>query len=172
MPMRVIAKTLLLIITLLIAVQASLNPNAVQAQPGKFDLSLWVIPGDSSDRVKPGLENHLFLEVRNNTSSSITNIRFSASAPDNWAVIFNPPSLDSLSSGSTYTVDVTVTPPSDTSRRNYTVNLVATANETKAVTSQFLRVEGGFSIWVWVGIGVAGLVLILFIFIYLRFGRK
>jgi uncharacterized membrane protein len=172
MTMRVIARIWILILAICLTAQALLSVSSLEAQPGKFDLTLWVISGDSANRIKPGQENHMFLEVRNNTNSSITNIRFSANAPDNWTAAFNPPTLDSLSGGSTYTIDVTVTPPSDASRGDYTVNLIATANETRAVASQYLRVEGGFSIWVWAGIGIAGLVLIAFIFIYLRIGRK
>ncbi len=114
----------------------------------------------------------MFLQVRNNSNSLITGIRFSSNAPDNWKVVFNPASLDSLSSGSNYAVDVTVIPPGDTGNGNYTVSMIATANETRAVTSAFLRVQNGFSIWVWVGFGVVGLIIILFIFIYLRYGRK
>jgi len=170
--MKAMIKLIWLILPLLVLSQSLLVPAITQAQPGKYDLTLWVVPGDSADRVKPGQENHMFLQVRNNSNSPITGIRFSSNAPDNWRVVFNPPSLESLSSGSNYAVDITVIPPPDTGNGNYTVSLIATANETRAVTSAFLRVQGGFSVWVWVGFGVVGLIIILFIFIYLRYGRK
>jgi uncharacterized membrane protein len=172
--MRAIIKLIRLALPTLVLCLFLIGPVATQAQPGKFDLTLWVVPGpgDSTDMVKPGQEKHLFLEVRNNSNSPINGIRFSSTTPDDWKVAFSPQSLDSLSSGSTYAVDVTITPPPNTGNGNYTVSLIATANETRAVTSAFLRVEGGLSVWAWVGFGVIGLIIIVFILVYLRYGRK
>jgi uncharacterized membrane protein len=172
--MKAFIKTFWLMLPLLFLCQFLLGSLSAQAQPGKFDLTLWVVPGpgDSMDRTRPGQENHMFLEVRNNGNTPLTGIRFSSTTPDNWTVVFNPPSLDTLNIGSTYAVDVTVIPPANTGSGNYTVSMIATANETRAVTSAYLRVEGGLSIWAWVGFGVIGLIIIIFILIYLRNSRK
>lgn len=170
--MKRIGKLLWLISLLLILISVLIFPVLIKAQSGKFDLTLQVIPGDYSGKVTPGRDDHLFLEVRNNSNTSVTGLRFSASMPEGWKVAFNPPTLDSLNSGSTYTVDVTVTPPPNADNQNYTITFIATANETRAVTGYFLQVEGGTSNWLWVGAAVVALVIIGFIIIYLRFGRK
>jgi uncharacterized membrane protein len=148
-------------------------PAAVFAQapqPGKLDLTFY-ITGGYPNNITPGQANQQFAVIRNNGNTTLTNIRFSANAPQGWTVNFNPARLDSLDINSSNTIEVNITPSSGASKGNYNITLIADANETRAVTDAFLRVEGGISYWLWVGIGIAALVIIGFIIVFLRFGR-
>ena len=144
----------------------------VFAQEDKVDLSLRLLSGYYYKEVTPGSTTTLFMEVRNNGNTAITNIRLTAAKPEGWVVDFKPGSISYLSAGSSQTVDIDVTPHQNTVRGEYALTLLAEANETRTATSTILRVEDGFSLWLWVGIGVAALAIAGFIFIFLRFGRQ
>ncbi len=147
-----------------------LSAMPAAAQPGKLDLTLY-IAGPYPDPVTPGQDNHLFVTIRNNSNSPITHILFRSDAPEGWTVTFDPPGLDSLTENSSNTIDVNIVPPKSVENRDYNVTLIAEAAETRAVTSAYLRVEGGISYWLWIGIGIAVAVIIGFIIVFFRFGR-
>jgi len=149
-----------------------LSPGTVLAQEEKVDLILRLIPGDYYKKVTPGEENILYLEIHNAGNKPITNIRLSSDEPEGWVVKFKPISVDYLGASSLQTVDVNIKPPSNTTRGEYRINLIAEASETRKVISTFLRVETATSIWLWVGVAVAAVVVAGFIIIYLRFGRQ
>ena len=149
-------------------------PLLLQAQTapqGKTDLILNLV-GAFPGNVTPGQENHFFLQVRNNGNVTVSNIRFSAVAPEDWIVNFQPERLDSLSAGSSDTIDVTVIPDRLTDSGDYSISVYAEASETRTATSIFLSVEGVSSYWLWVGVGITALVIIGFIVVFLRYGRQ
>jgi uncharacterized membrane protein len=63
-------------------------------------------------------------------------------------------------------------PDKDADKGEYNVTLIADANETRRVTSIFVRVESASLFWVWVGIGIAALLIAGFVVIFMRFGRE
>ena len=63
-------------------------------------------------------------------------------------------------------------PDKDADKGEYNVTLIADANETRRVTSIFVRVESASLFWVWVGIGIAVLLIAGFVVIFMRFGRE
>ncbi|MFC1914698.1 NEW3 domain-containing protein [Chloroflexota bacterium] len=148
------------------------SPAVLLAQEDKVDLSLRVLPEYYYKEVIPGEDNVLFMEVRNNGDTEITNIRFDSDKPEGWVVDFEPSSIDSLGAGSSQTIDVKVIPGRDTDRGEYNLALIAEANETRTATSTMLRVENGSSYWLWVGLGVAAIAIAGFIIIYLRFAKE
>ena len=168
-------KGISLLLLVMILIPAILTPVPATAQatipPGEFDLILNVV-GVYDFTITPGKENHFFMQARNNGTSPLTNIQFSADMSEGWTVTFNPNLLDTLSPGSSYTVDVNVVPPRTVSSREFDITLIAESAETRAVTSVFLRVEGPNTFWLWVGVGITALVIIAFIIIFLRFGRQ
>jgi len=141
------------------------------AETEKVDLNLQLFPAYYPNELIPGQNNPTFIEVRNNGSIVLNNIRFSAIVPDDWVVEFNPSILETLTSGSSYTVDVNIIPPASANDQDYTITLVAEAEETRTVNTLYLRVENSFSLWAWVGLGIGALVVIAFIIVFLRFGR-
>jgi len=149
-----------------------LSPGTVLAQDEKTELTLRLMPGDYNRSVTPGEDNTLYLEVHNTGNKSITNIEFSSDGPEGWDIDFEPASIGYLGNGSQQTVNVSIRPAANTYKGRYQFNLIAEANETRRVTSIYLRVETFMSTWLWMGIAVAALVIGGFVIIYLRFGRQ
>ena len=153
-------------------ISVAYTSTVVLAQEAKVDLFLRMLPDYYYKEVIPGEENTLFMEVRNNGNIGISNITFNSDRPKGWIVNFEPKSIDYLSAGSSQTIDVKVTPSSDTSKEEYNLTIIAEATETRAAIGTILRVETGPSIWIWIGVGVTALVIVGFVFIFLRFGKQ
>ena len=142
------------------------------AQEDKVDLSLRLLADSYYREVIPGESTILFMEIRNNGTTVITDIKLRADKPEDWAVDFQPNSISYLSAGSSQTIDVNILPSQSANKGEYSITLLAEANETRSATSTILRVEGGPSFWLWIGIGVAALVIAGFVIVFLRFGRQ
>ena len=153
-------------------VSVAYTSSAVLAQEAKVDLFLRMLPDYYYKEVTLGEENTLFMEVRNNGNTGISNITFDSDRPKGWIVNFEPKSIDYLSAGSSQTIDVKVIPYSNSDKEEYNLTIIAEATETRAAIGTILRVETSPSIWLWVGLGVITLVIVGFIVIFLRFGNQ
>ena len=156
----------------LVGLGAMLSPWPILAQAEKTDLTLRLVSDSYYSRITAGEDKTIFLEIGNTGNKAVTNIRLYADLPEGWSVEFRPGLIDYLGPGSFQTVDVVIRPVSDATKGEYTVALIADANETRRVTSIFVRVESASLFWVWVGAGVAALVAAGFIIIFMRFGRQ
>lgn len=167
-PASLAALAILLIFTIPAAVSAG---GLLAAEESSVNLSLWILPEYRYKDISPGEANTIFMEVRNNGESEITDISFSADIPEGWAVKFVPESISSLSGGSSQAINITVTPEANAKRGDYTLTFIAKAAETQAADSTTLRVENGSLFWVWVGGGVAAAVIAGFVLVFLRYGK-
>jgi len=151
---------------------AVLSPCSILAQAEKVDLTLRLVSDSYYNKITAGKDKTIFLEVGNTGKKGITNIRLYADLPEGWTVEFRPGLIDYLGPGSFQAVDVILRPAGNTVKGEYTITLIAEANETRRATSIFVRVESASLFWVWVGAGVAALVIAGFILIFMRFGRQ
>jgi uncharacterized membrane protein len=126
--------------------------------------------GNYYDRIRAGEETGLYLEVRNQSDISITNIRFSAALPEGWSARFVPAELASLTAGSADTIEAFVTAP-ENAGGGYDVTFLAKADQTSAAASVYLNVKGGSTLWLWLGIGIGVIVIAGFILVFLRLGK-
>ena len=149
-----------------------LMPGTALAQEEKTDISLRLIPGDCNKEVTPGEETILHLEIHNNGDKPVTNIRFSSETPEGWDIEFDPAVIDYLGTGTFQTIDINVRPSKSAGRDGNNINIIAEANETRRITTVFLRVEPVSTIWTWIGIGVAILVIAGFVIVYRRYSRQ
>ncbi len=157
---------------LAVGLAAILSPCSILAQAEKVDLTLRLVSDSYYNKITAGKDKTIFLEVGNNGKKGITNIRLYADLPEGWNVEFRPGLIDYLGPGSFQAVDVILRPAGNAAKGEYTVALIAEANETRRVTSIFVRVESASLFWVWVGAGVAALVIAGFVIIFMRFGRQ
>jgi len=157
---------------LVVGLTAVLSPYSILAQAEKTDLTLIVVSDGYYNVLTAGQEKTIFLEIGNNGNTELTNIRLSADSPKGWAVEFSPGLIDNLAPGSFQTVDVILRPAVDAEKGEHNIALIAEANETRRVTSIYVRVESASLLWVWIGIGIAALAIAGFVFIFMRFGRQ
>ena len=157
---------------LAVGLTAVLCPCSILAQAEKIDLTLRLVSDSYYNRITAGQEKTIFLEIGNNGNTELTNIRLSEDSPKGWTAEFSPGLIDNLAPGSFQTVDVILRPAEDAAKGEYTIAVIAEANETRRVTSIYVRVESASLFWVWVGIGMAALVIAGFVFIFIRFGRQ
>ncbi|MCK4722365.1 MAG: hypothetical protein KAT75_03620, partial [Dehalococcoidia bacterium] len=81
-----------------------LLPCSILAQEEKIDLTLRLVSDSYYDRITPGRDITIFLEVGNNGNKAITNIRLYADLPEGWTAEFRPGLIDYLGPGSFQTV--------------------------------------------------------------------
>ena len=146
--------------------------NQILAQSDGVELTLRLLPGHYYIEITPGENKTLYMEIENSGNKAITNIRLFSDKPKGWIVDFRPESIDHLGAGSHQAIDVNVVADPDTNKGEYTLTLIAEADQTRTVTSIVLRVENAFSLWLWVGLGMGALVIAGFAILYRRFGRE
>src|SRR4030043_17239 len=157
---------------LAVVLTAVLWPCSMLAQADKTDLTLMVVSDGYYNVITAGEEKTIFLEIGNNGNTELTNIRLSADSPKGWTIEFSPGLIDNLAPGNFQTVDIIIRTAEDADEAEYTVALIAEANQTRRVKSIYVRVESASLFWVWVGAGIAVLVIVAFIFIFVRFGGR
>ncbi|OGO22855.1 MAG: hypothetical protein A2Z28_06335 [Chloroflexi bacterium RBG_16_51_9] len=156
---------------LVVGLMAVLWPCSILAQAEKTDLTLYVVY-DGYRSLTAGEERTMFLEVGNSGNRELTNIRLSADSPEGWTIEFSPALIDSLAPGSFQTVDILMRTADDAAEGDYNIAVIGQTNETRRVTSIYVRVESASLFWVWVGIGIAALLIAGFVVIFMRFGRE
>ena len=161
--------SLLLVITSLMTVAF---PNQMLAQGEKVELTLRLLPGYYHVEIIPGENKTLYLEIENSGSKAITNIGLFSDKPKGWVVDFKPESIGYLGAGNHQAIDVNVVADPDTDKGEYTLTLIADADQTRTVTSAVICVEDTFSLWQWVGLGMGVLVIAGFVILYRCFGRE
>ena len=149
---------------------SSLLPQISLAQ-NKTDLSLFLLPVGPNYRITAGEDNKYYLEVRNYGIEDVTNIVFSADAPDGWMVTFSPERLNNIAPGSLQTIDVYIRLSQDTAKGRHNITIIATANEIRKVANFEFEIKST-SYWLWVGAGVAVVVIVGFVLVFLRMGRR
>jgi uncharacterized membrane protein len=147
-----------------------LLPDPLLAQE-TGSLSLTLLPDEYDHEVTAGYESSFSLEVRNTGDENLTNIKLSANVAEDWIILFDPDSIDSLSAGSLQTVNVKIRPDLGMDNGEYKVTFIAEANETRKVESVWVKVKSS-SLWLWVIGGVAILVVAVFVFIYMRLNSQ
>ncbi|MFC2050867.1 NEW3 domain-containing protein [Chloroflexota bacterium] len=132
---------------LVVGLTAILSPCAILAQAEKVDLTLRLVSDSYYSRITAGEDKTIFLEIGNAGKKGLTNIRLYADLPEDWSAEFRPGLIDYLGPGSFQAVDMILRPADNTAKGNYTVALIAEANETRRVTSIFVRVESASLLW-------------------------
>jgi uncharacterized membrane protein len=147
-------------------------PSQLLAQGDRVELTLRLLPRYCYIEIIPGENKTLYLEIENSGNKAITNIRLFSDKPKGWIVDFEPESIGHLSAGNHQAIDVNVVADPDTDKGEYTLTLIAEADQTRTVTSTVLHVENAFPLWQWVGLGLGALVIAGFAILYRRFGRE
>jgi len=138
---------------------------------GSYDMELTTPTGLVSSRITAGSEKRLELTVRNTGSSELKNIRFSASKPRDWEVVFEPETLLVLMPGNTGNVHATVKAPRKTIAGDYVTNLTARTPEVTKEVAFRISVRTPILIgWLGVLIIIAAVGVVYYLF--RKYGRR
>lgn len=138
---------------------------------GTYELNFSTPSGRLNTEIVAGRDQKVTLEVENSGSAPINNINFSAQAPDNWSVSFDPKTIDILNPGEKRQLTATITASNKAIAGDYVVAMKATANE--AINQANFRVTVKTStLW-----GIVGLVIVLLVcagvyWVFHQYGRR
>ena len=119
-----------------------------------------------------GRDNFFSIEIQNNGSAPIDEIKLSSSKPEEWTIEFTPNRVDSLPSFDFQTIDVNIKPPPRTIAGDYQITLMATGEQATA-TSLVVRVTVETpTVWAWVGIIIVVIVVAGLVITFRQFSRR
>jgi uncharacterized membrane protein len=138
----------------------------------KFSFEMGTPTGNLNTDAVSGKVNHTTIQVRNTGSAAIDKLAFTATNPDGWIVTFSPTQIDSVGSGQTQQVDVSITPPGGkTVAGDYMINI--TANNGTLSKNLDLRVTVSTpTIWGFVGIIIVVVVIAGLAVLFIKLGRR
>jgi len=146
-------------------------PRPVLAQEKEFELFMRLVPYRYPIEATAGKDNSFSLEINNNGTEVITDLQLSSDKPEGWVIDIEPSSLDRLTPGSLYTVDVNIKPPPEAGRGEYEISFIAEASDLRKVEKAWVSVKLALK-WLWVIAGGILAVVIAFVLIYMRFSRQ
>jgi uncharacterized membrane protein len=125
-----------------------------------------------SNQGSAGQQTTQQLTITNGGTAPMTNVAVTASAPTNWKVSFDQPTIASIAAGQTATVTATIVPSSDAIAGDYQVTFDASSDQ-QSTASEVIRFTVQTSL-VWAIIG-AGLIVLVFAglwWVFRRYGRR
>lgn len=122
---------------------------------GTYRLNLTTPSGRLNADAIAGRKGAVTLQVENNGSADLQNITFSAQAPQNWAVTFDPASIDRLASGQKRQVTAFISPYGKAIAGDYVVSITASTKETSADADIRVTVHTS-TLW-----GIVGVVIVI-----------
>ena len=150
-------------------IKSSLDLTAVVT--ASYDFVMITESGRLDAQTKAGEDNHVPILLINTGTAAIEDITLSATAPEGWAITFDPETIDSLELDLEREIDVVIKPPKKTIAGDYLITL--NADSERGVDSLELRVTVLTStLWGWAGIGIAAGVIAGLVILFRRLGRR
>jgi uncharacterized membrane protein len=141
-----------------------------------FDLKLSTPDGRLNTEATAGQDNTFTVVLQNTGSGDLEKLSVSCLAkdrPSGWTVTTKPEKLDSLKSGESKEVQVTIRPSDKTIAGDYNISIQAEPEARIAFANIQIRVTVLTpTIWGWVGVGIVVLVIVALAVIFIRFGRR
>jgi len=124
-----------------------------------------------STDITAGEEKHLDLIVKNTGSSVLNGINFSATAPSNWTVVFEPKKIDNLPPGKDGQISATIKADKRAIPGDYITNLEARTPETSSKAVFRISVETPM-LWGWIGVLIIIIALGSVYYLFGKYGRR
>jgi len=119
-----------------------------------------------------GEDNYFSIEIYNTGSTTIDDIKFSSSKPEDWTIKFEPNKVDTLPADESQTIDVNIKPPKKTYAGDYVITLTASGNQASAGELDIRVMVETPTVWGWVGVAIVLVVVGGLVFIFRRFSRR
>jgi uncharacterized membrane protein len=137
----------------------------------RYELFLDTNSGRLNAEITAGKDNHIPLLVTNNSSIDLEDVRLSANVPENWGINFAPNVINKLGVQEKQSVDMVITPDSNTIAGDYSVLVSAMHSDTLKEMSLRITVATPTA-WGWISVLIIVVVVISLVAIFLRLGRR
>lgn len=138
---------------------------------GTYSLKLSTPSGRLNLDLTAGKKGALTLELENTGSADLQAVNFSASAPQGWAVTFEPKSIERLKSGEKQQITAFVTPDGKAIAGDYVVSIRASTRET-ADESEIRATVHTSTLWGIVGVLIIAGVVYWAVKTFNKYGRR
>ena len=154
--------------------KSTLNLKAIVT--ANFDLKLATPDGRLNTEATAGQDNQFTVVLANIGSGDLEKLTIETKAkdwPQGWTVTYKPDKIDSLKSGDTKEIQVTIRPSDKTIAGDYMMSVESEPESRQAYANLQVRVTVLTpTIWGWVGVGIVVLVVIALAIMFIRFGRR
>ena len=137
----------------------------------QYDISLSTPDGRLSFDTHANEESAVTLSVTNNSNMPVENVNLTATAPTNWTVSFDTPTIDVIEAGATVEVTARVTPSDQALTGDYVVTMNASCSETSDSAEFRVTVETSM-IWGFVAVAVIVALLAGIGYVFRKYGRR
>jgi len=138
---------------------------------GSYEMELTTPLGLLSTGITAGDKKRLELLVKNTGSAVLRDIKFSASKPVNWEVVFNPEKIDQLEAGKEAVVVATLKADKKAIAGDYAATMTASTPEVSANAAFRISVKTPM-LWGWIGILIIAGVLGSVYHLFRKYGRR
>ena len=138
---------------------------------GTYDLSLSTPDGSLSFNTHANEESDVTLSITNNSNVELKNINLTASAPTDWSVSFDTPTIDVIEAGATVEATAHVIPSKDAITGDYVVTMKADTEEVSASADFRVAVETSM-VWGVVAVAVIAALLYGIYYMFRKYGRR
>ena len=138
---------------------------------GTYDLSLSTPDGRLSFNTHANEESDVTLSITNNSNVELKNINLTASAPTDWSVSFDTPTIDVIEAGATVEATAHVIPSKDAITGDYVVTMKADTEEVSASADFRVAVETSM-VWGVVAVAVIAALLYGIYYMFRKYGRR
>jgi len=138
---------------------------------GTFDMELTTPTGLLSTSITAGKEKRVELMVKNTGSSELRDIDFTAAAPVNWEVVFDPRKIDVLEAGGEARTMATIKAGEKAISGDYATTITAKTPEVTSKASFRISVKTPM-LWGWIGVFIIVIALGSVYYMFRKYGRR
>ena len=137
----------------------------------KYSLDLSTPDGLLSFDTHANEETPVTLSITNNSNVPVQNVNLTSSAPSEWNVSFDTPTIDVIEAGATVEVTARVTPSDQALTGDYVVTMTANASQVSDTAEFRVAVETSM-VWGFVAVVVIAALLAGIGYVFRKYGRR
>jgi len=138
---------------------------------GSYSMELTTPAGLLSAGITAGDQKRVELILQNTGSAELKDIKLSASKPNNWDVVFDPPKVDRIEAGKNARVFATIKADKKAIAGDYVTTILASTPEVSSQAAFRISVKTSM-LWGWVGILIIMVALGSIYYLFRKYGRR
>jgi len=138
---------------------------------GKYEIELTTPSGRLNTDITAGREKTVDLQVTNNGTAAIRDVKLSGEMPPNWEITFEQETIQKIEPGESAVVQATIKASDDAIAGDYVANLKAEAPEASSEATYRISVETPV-VWGFVGVLIILAVIAGLYYLFRKYGRR